>query len=253
MSDIIQYSILRYSPSLLSGETINLGVLIATDEFAKFEYTKRINRIREFDDTLNTDVLRLMLNSIKEEVEGDLLTSRRTFDINSFIKFYCKEYNFSEVNTVRFDNLEQKIDEIKKIYLRFDYDVSQRPSYRDELSFLRSLLSEHGKVQPKGKALGKLNDTVVYDFIVGNYGIKYFSFKSGKDFKKMMNDIKAWAWNCEHYQDIQPIIVYSTDIIDKVSQEYNEFVIIKNIFNSASDNVFSIEDVSAKLDLLGVV
>ena len=45
----LQYSVLRYSPSLLSGESINLGILISTGEYARFEFTKKMNRIREFD------------------------------------------------------------------------------------------------------------------------------------------------------------------------------------------------------------
>lgn len=246
----LQYAVLRYSPSLLSGESINLGILFSTEAYARFEYTKKINRIREFDDTLDTDVLRFMLESIKSDVEGDLITHDKAFDIKTYIKFYCKEYHFSDVMDIACQNdFEKRIEEIKKIYLRFDYEISQRPSSQEELSFLRALLSEKGsKVRPRATAPGVHNETVRYDFIIGDYGIKYFSLNSDKDLRKIMNDIKAWAWNSEHYGLVRPIIVYNTDITDKASQQYTDLQSIIDIFKESSARVYLLENVSSEFD-----
>ena len=145
-----------------------------------------MNRIHEFDDTLDMEVLRLLLESIKSDVEGDLLADQdRVFDISDYIKFYRKEYYFSKVNTIEYSgNLEEQVEHIKKIYLRFDYEVSQRPSTQEEISFLRLLLSSEGrKVRSHKTVLGAHNETVRYDLITGNYGIKYFSLNSEKDLK----------------------------------------------------------------------
>ena len=242
----LQYSVLRYSPSLLSGESINLGILISTDGYAYFDYTKKMNRIREFDDTLDMGVLRFMLESIKKDVEGDLTTQGKVFDISNYIKFYCKEYHFSPINIITYNNdLEKRIEEIKKIYLRFDYEISQRPSSQEELSFLRSLLIEKGnKVRTRATVSGIHNETVRYDFILGRLGIKYFSLNSEKDLRKIMNDVKAWAWNSEHYGDIRPVIVYHTDISDKRSRQYAELQSIIDIFKTSSQYVYPLEDVS---------
>ena len=121
-----------------------------------------------------------MLESIKNDVEGDLTTQGKVFDISNYIKFYCKEYHFSPVNIITYSNdPEKRIEEIKKIYLRFDYEISQRPSSQEELSFLRSLLLDRGnKVRTRASASGIHNETVRYDFIVGRFGIKYFSLNS---------------------------------------------------------------------------
>lgn len=246
----LQYSVLRYSPSLLSGESINLGILFSTENFARFEYTKKTNRIREFDDTLDMDVLKILLESIKSDVEGDLITQGRQFNISDYIKFYRKEYHFSNViDSTYKDDLEKRIEEIKKIYLRFDYEVSQRPSIQEELLFLRSLLSDKGnKVRARASAPGKHNETVRYDFIMGNYGIKYFSLNNDKDLRKIMNDVKAWAWNSEHYGLVRPVIVYNTDITDKSTQQYTDLQSIIDIFKESSLNVYSLENVSTEFN-----
>ena len=246
----LQYSVLRYSPSLLSGESINLGILFSSEKYARFEYTKKMNRIREFDDTLDMDVLKFMLESIKSDVEGDLTTQERDFNISTYIKFYCKEYHFSNVMDITYyDDLEKRIEEIKKIYLRFDYEISQRPSSQQELLFLRSLLSDKGsKVRLRASAPGIHNETVRYDFIVGDYGIKYFSLNSDKDLRKIMNDVKAWAWNSEHYGLVRPVIVYNSDIEDKSSQQYAYLQSIIQIFKESSDHVYSLENVSTEFN-----
>lgn len=249
MMNNLEYSVLRYSPSLLSGESINLGILFSSGSFAKFEYTKKMNRIREFDDTLDMDVLKLLLESIKSDVEGDLITDQdKVFDISDYIKFYCKEYYFSKVHTIECSgDLKEQVEHIKKIYLRFDYEVGQRPSVQDELSHLRSLLySEGRKVQARGTALGKHNETVRYDFVIGDYGIKYFSLNSEKDLRKIMNDVKAWAWNSEHHGRVQPVIVYYTDISDKKSTKYTELQSIVDIFKESTDLVYPLESVNTE-------
>ena len=53
----LKYSILQYSPSLVSGESINLGVLAASDvePFVDFIPTKKMTRVAEFDDSLDLD------------------------------------------------------------------------------------------------------------------------------------------------------------------------------------------------------
>ena len=72
MTNILQYSVLRYSPSIVSGESINLGVLVADGDYAEFFHTIRFSRVHEFGDTLNIDTVRVLLDAISDEVKGDL-------------------------------------------------------------------------------------------------------------------------------------------------------------------------------------
>lgn len=248
MSNIIKYSVLRYSPSIVSGESINLGVLFSSDDYREFRYTRKYNRIREFDDTLDIDTLKVLLSSIAEEVNPDIISLNKSFSIESYVRFYCKEYCFSPIYSIAFSNIKKTIDDIMRIYLRFDFDIKQRPNSKQELAFLRSILSSQGqKVQSNSSCIGAFSEQVRFDMIFGNYGIKYFHFSSKKDLKKVMNDVKAWAWNCENQSIINPIIVYSTDITSEDTERSSQLKSILSIFAKATKNVFNIEETANRL------
>ena len=70
----MQYAVLQYSPSLVSGESINVGIVVAsTDEpLFKFVETKKLARVREFDDTIDIEELKKVLRAIAYELETTL-------------------------------------------------------------------------------------------------------------------------------------------------------------------------------------
>lgn len=91
----LKYSILRYSPSLIAGESINLGVLLSIDdgEHREFIHTKNWNRIEKFDDEVNVDGVKFLLNAIREEIAISIY-NKDTFDIESFASRFTNEYRF---------------------------------------------------------------------------------------------------------------------------------------------------------------
>ena len=117
VSNMLKYSVLRYSPSIVSGESINLGVLVTSEDYAEFFHTNRFSRIYEFDDTLDIETVKILLESILDEVK----TINTPFDISNFIRYYCKEYCFSPVISVPYEDLENKVEEIRRIYLQSDH------------------------------------------------------------------------------------------------------------------------------------
>lgn len=243
MSNILQYSVLRYSPSIVSGESINLGVLVTSSDYTEFFYTKRFSRVHEFDDTLDIETVRILLSSIADEVKGDLTTTNTPFDITSFIRYYCKEYCFSPVISVPYDDLTKKVSDIRRIYLQFDYEKSQRPTNKEALDFLKTILVSQGqRVSSNKNATGGFHEPVRFDMTFGNYGIKFFRFGSTTELKRIMNDIKAWAWNCEHYALIKPIIVYSTDIGSDNVEGNALLQTALEILKSATNNVWAIDE-----------
>ncbi len=251
MTNILQYSVLRYSPSIVSGESINLGVLVADGDYAEFFHTIRFSRVHEFDDTLNIDTVRVLLDAISDEVKGDLTTINTPFDISKFIRYYCKEYYFSPALSVPYEDLEKKVEEIKRIYLQFDYEESQRPTNKEALAFLRTILTGQGQRVVNNKSVvGSFQETVRFDLIFGNYGIKFFRFASSKELKRRMNDIKAWAWNCEHNATVTPIIVYSNDISPEDTEGHSLLQTILKILKSASDNVLAMDETAERFPKL---
>lgn len=247
MSNMLHYSVMRYSPSIVSGESINLGVLVTSGDYTEFFHTNRFTRIREFDDTLDIDTVKALFDSISDEVKVDLLNVNETFDISGFIRYYCKEFYFSPIISVPYEDLGKKVEEIKRIYLQFDYDKSQRPTNKEALSFMRTILASQGQhVLSNKSVMGSFQESVRFDMICGNYGIKFFRFSSSKELKRIMNDIKAWAWNCEHYSVVKPIIVYSTDIVQEDAEDYSLLQTILTILRSATEEVIAIDEMAER-------
>ena len=63
----IEYSVLSYSPSMITGERINVGLLFhkSDGDVCRFEYTKKWSRLIAFDDELDIDFFKLYLEGIK--------------------------------------------------------------------------------------------------------------------------------------------------------------------------------------------
>lgn len=127
MEKILKYSVLRYSPSLLSGERINLGIVFSeeTTGYHSFYYAQNLSRIKRFDDELDLSVLKELLMGIEEEVEGDWFD--KEFSIDSFVKFYINDYRFDDPQAIIYQDLEETITSLKKAYFRFDYSKAERP------------------------------------------------------------------------------------------------------------------------------
>lgn len=238
----LKYSVLQYSPSLISGESINLGVL-ATSEvepLVDFISTKKMARVREFDDEIDLDMLKLVLQGIKAEVEITLENCNKIFEIQNFIQYYCNEYHFTRTIELNYQNFDHALTELKRMYLPQDLAKEQRASHKEELQFMAKILeTNHIDFKRNVKEWGTYNDQITYDFRIKNYGIKLFWLK-GKDLRRLTNDVKAWAWNCRYSPaDIQTVIIYNNDVDTTQKQEMKMFL---DIFKSSSDKIYSWTD-----------
>lgn len=214
MEKKIEYSILKYSPSLISGESINLGLVVSAIDQPLFTFvsTKKLARVKEFDDTIDLDVLKSLLSSIKEELSTTLENYNSRLDVASFIQFYVNEYHFSRVIQINYDDFDKAVNELMRLYLRYDFAKSQRPSHTDELRFMTRILETNRvRFSRNVREIGNYSERITYDFKIDRYGIKLFWLR-GKDLSRLVNDIKAWAWNAEHSStDIETVIVYDAD------------------------------------------
>lgn len=125
MEKVLRYSVLRYSPSLLSGEKINLGIVFSEEStgYHSFYYARNLSRIKSFDDEIDIPVLKDFLVGIEEEVAGDWFSTG--FDIDSFIRFYINDYKFDSTQAILYHDLEEMITTLKKTYFRFDFSKQE--------------------------------------------------------------------------------------------------------------------------------
>lgn len=238
----IKYSVFRYSPSMVAGESINLGILFEALNYRSFIFTKRFARIKEFDDEIDVDIIKLFLRSIQKDVEMSISNSITTFDMDKFIKYYTNQYSFDKPIVLETDDLEKTIEEIQKIYLRYDFSRSERLTREQEISFISKVLSDkHVPYKRNMHIKGKYSENIIYDYKFLSYGVKIFLL-NGKSLNRIFNDIKAWAWNCQNNSEIiNTIILYDYDEnSNKVNQEY--FYSILNILKDASSHVYRLDE-----------
>lgn len=252
MDKVLRYSVFRYSPSLISGESINLGILFSAEDgrIAQFISTQKWTRLTTFDETLDIDAVKQYFLAIKRDVEPNLFKGNELhepFDMDAFIRYYTNEFRFSDPLNVPYDDLDRGVEEVKKIYLRFDYEKKARPTEADEMTFLRKLFRGEGiGIRNNEKVTDDFGVDVTYDIVSGNRGIKFFAFNN-KDLSKAMNSIKTWAWNCEHVSGKETIIVYSCndETMDRNAGMLNG---ILRILGAATTRLYKVDDAASILD-----
>ena len=236
MEKILKYSVLRYSPSIVSGESINLGILYSDEAtgFHSFRFTHRLNRVLQFDDTLSKEKL---LN-ILEGIETTVSEQKDDFDIDKYIKYYINSYRFERTQHILYDDLEKTMEELYAMFFRFDYAKEERPSRNKDMEMMSRILKSSGKNVKKNTVVqGCFEDKVKYDFVLGDCYIKLFDY-DGKSLSRSINSAKTWAWNAMHEKKkVYIIFRYNEDELSLA-----DFKIIERIFKDANCEFCSIEN-----------
>jgi len=242
MKHIIQYSVLGYSPSIISGENINLGVLICNSDNNRieFHYTRQWDRVKKFDDELDIQGLKSALEDIKNDVETPVFSINRQFSIDAYTRDFVSELHFSKPLQIETDNIDNQILELRKIYLRFDFDKKDRITQDNEFKFVKSLFTGYGMAfKQNERVFGEFGVPISYDLIYNHYGIRYIRFDN-KDISKMINSIKAYAWDSKHDHTITPIFIYSPENTNARNKTYMDMSL--RILNDVTENVYSTDD-----------
>lgn len=245
----VMFSRLNYYPSFISNDCIEIGILFheLDNDIRKFEVTTNWSRLKSFDDELDIDYMKMILDGIKNEVSNDsLFNYKQKFDINKYVKFYVNELRFTEVRGAEVDDLNGFIEETKRMFLRYDYDKAERPSRDQQISYLRKLFKENNIKYSSREINGGFNENIHYDYIVNEYAFKLFSFEN-KNINRLISSAKTWAYNAvemkEHYKTV---FIYDIDSDDKLFESIikilsrDAFKIMK--MNEAIDFIFDIQN-----------
>lgn len=242
---MIRYSVLRYSPSTVSGEAINLGVLFSEEEsgYREFRYTKKFSRIAKFDDTINISKVKDLLKGIKEDVDPTLF-SDINFSIDKYVRYYINDYRFDSPKSIEFTDLEATVERIFKTYLKFDYPVAERPTQEDDKRFLYDLIKNQGVTVSRNEVvLGQFNERIRFDIVTDNTCIKIFNYDN-KDLSRSIDAAKSWAWTCKYglKDHRKPIVMYRyNEEVDDIQKDHENFSIISNIFKNADAEFIDLE------------
>lgn len=238
----LQYSVLRYSPSPVSGETINLGILLVDAEAEKreFFYSRKFNRIKNFDDEVDVPALKNILKGIQAEVDN--YWAEGNYTLESFIKYYINAYYFDTPRRFQYSDWDTAVSELKHSYFRFDYAPSERPTRESDQKLLEKLLKENSSCVKKDQiVIGGSKDQVRYDYVTDDLCLKFFDYDR-KNLDRCLNSAKVWAWNSEHNATNKKVwLVYRYS--DKDSAERQEsFNIIEDIMKTSNVNFLSLEE-----------
>lgn len=243
MRKIMKYAVLRYSPSKIAGEAINLGIIFIgeKDEERVFANIQKWNRVKNFDDEINLDMVKLLIDQIKDDVEGTLLNSRKPFELEQYVKNYVNEFSFGEIERMPYESFNETKEQLKKLYLKFDFDKRMRLNKDEEKAIIEHVISGSGlSFKRKVTVTDDLTDTLVYDYMIGKYGIKFLNFDH-KNLARMMQTVRSWAWICANSHKIQPVIILNyTDENDGKGEQQMKSV--HRILKSASQYVYSTEE-----------
>lgn len=239
MSIKIHFSVLSYYPSLFSAECINLGVLAQSSANKEMEFAsiKKWNRVATFDDEVDTEILKLTLEGIKDQLKFARLNSK-DMDISKFTRFFVNELKFSQIQTIESNNFSDGFELLKKIHLRYDFNKSERLNDNDSKKYLKLLFNEKCKSFNSNPIVGKYSENIRFDFVIDNKKcIKLMNIS--KKNKSMVHNIKAWAFDCIKLSSEYEVIFLLNidDDVDKTTQ-----TLIGDILSDVSATAINYQD-----------
>ena len=225
---------------MISGESINLGILFSYEheENRCFISTKNYKRVTNFDDEIDIDIVKFLLDTISKDVEVSIETLNRPFSIENYTQYYCNEFNFSNVVEVSYEDAAQKMEEIKKVYLRYDLPQSKRATKADEIKLLSQIIkTKTSNTHNNIKIKGKFDDRISIDIAFDDYYIRIF-FITNTNKKQNVNAAKVWAFNCENNEELRKHAITVCQYEDDLVVDEDVEVIIR-ILNSLKSYMFS--------------
>ena len=221
----VEYSIMVHYPSLVSKDciTIALHFYNKTTKEAKLIHTKKWDRVRSFNDDLDIDLIKLQLEGIDEEIHT--ICKAPDFNLNKYIKFYQNSLKFLDVTTACVIDFDSFVAECSRQYLILDCKKSERPSKNEQLTFIKNYLKTESIECEKNVINGYFDESVTFDFIIGDYAFKLFRFQ-GRHENRLIKTVKDWGYNAIKLRDKYKII-FITDL-DTTESKYPTLIKILN-------------------------
>ena len=216
----IQFSVLSYYPSIINDENINVGLLFynADTKQRMFYTTENLKRLQSFDDELDVKFMMTYLCGIKEEWEASLFGMGNECSVESFIYNYGNELRFGKIQNAIVDNPDSFFEETKKMYFRFDYDLSSRPSEESIRKYIKTLLKANSIKYSSKRIPGRFEEEINYDFVVGSYGFKSFVIDENSDVQRQYMIYKGWSYTAqlnEELRGLKTIFVIDSERTDE--------------------------------------
>lgn len=217
----IEYAALNYYHSPISDECLCIGILFnnVTTGQRDFRYISNFQRFHSFDDEADIDFVKLYLKGIKDDVESSVFNYNEPFNLKSYIRVFANEFRFSTIRELNVEQDEDYIENLTKVYLKYDLSRSQRLNSNEEKKLIRRVLESNNLSFTTQKTCGPYNDEITFDYQVGNLCIKLFSFK-GKNLKRVIGSARQWSFVADELSPTKKILfIYDSDFEDRTNLE----------------------------------
>jgi hypothetical protein len=225
-SKVIYYSVCRYVPDILRDEFINVGVLTYVPALGerKFHRSRNLSRVTNFDDELEMDVLKALLESLEFQFNAHASPNHDEVPSPDFLKnelvYFVNQIQFSEIRTLNSTDLQQDIRDLYDMYLYYDQKKSQRINAERVRRLVSKLITQNELKDfirhPNEQNLFKQH---TFDFSVNINGcqtlIKTLSFDYSNQ-NRFYTEIKSFLYDLNHFKEMNydniKVIINNTDI-----------------------------------------
>ncbi|EHD1578825.1 DUF3037 domain-containing protein [Listeria monocytogenes] len=209
----VEYSILKYTPDLYTGEVINIGVAyhnLETDQ-RDFEKIKNFSRLWTFDDELDTEFTSFSIEGFAEDWKSGSLFNEYS-SLKEYTRFFVNEFYFSKIKTEEVEDYKEFILLSSKYFLRKSLPKKERLSRKQRIDFLEAFLRENSyNFNKKKKIAGIYDDSFTFDYVLENssqpIGIKYIS-----NTEQSINILRSLLFYAEHNSYVKISVMLETDL-----------------------------------------
>lgn len=210
-SKAIFYTICRYIPDILRGESINVGIVTHMPEVKKvsFHKTKNLSRVRNFDDEIGLDVLKALLESVNYQFNTKyLLENEKNLENEDLLKqetsYFINQIQFGDIQVLKSENVSEDIEDLKDMYLYYDKKKSDRIDPQRVRTLASKIVkqSEWRKNVDRNPRKTNTFDQEMFDLSIDMNGnttyVKAITFDY-KDKNKFYNEVKGLLYDLDYF------------------------------------------------------
>ena len=215
----IEFAALKYYNNVISDECLYVGMLFHNLSTGRvdFKHISNFKRFQAFDDEADVNFVKHYLAGIKHQVESNIFNYQNAFSISDYSRVYVNEFRFSNVITINVEDNEDYVTNFSKTYLKYDLAKNKRLSKDEERKNIKRILMASNLEFSEPKISGDYEENVTFDYIVGNYAIKMFSFK-GKNASKLVPAAKQWSFSADELRNRYKVVfLYDEDDVPSIN------------------------------------
>jgi hypothetical protein len=260
MEKLCKFSVLRYVPNENREEFINIGLVFHSpeDQFVDLVITNNFRRLKAFDDEIDVDFLKIVLDGLKEDFSITTTTgpSYRELADWDFLErktsIFVNQLQFSSIYIIRSIDIGEDFKKLFKTYVYFDTPKKKRFTDNDVRSIMNRVLRTKEVFQKidRNISFDIGPQTIELDYKIETENdklklIKTFSFDySNRGSSQAPVLAKEWAWNFDKLKKRNNIDRDEIMTLVYVGREQNKNVKLALDVLREEANIIKAEDVN---------